>query len=65
MDIVWNLADVIMALMAITNLIAIFLLGKFAFKALDDYTKQKKAGIKDPVFKASSIPELKNVTEWD
>ncbi|MGN0144365.1 MAG: alanine/glycine:cation symporter family protein [Clostridium sp.] len=65
MDIVWNLADVFMALMAITNLIAIALLGKFAFKALDDYRAQKKAGIKDPVFKASSIPELKNVTEWD
>ena len=64
MDIVWNLADVIMALMAITNLIAIALLGKFAFKALDDYRAQKKAGIKEPVFKASSIPELKNVTEW-
>lgn len=65
MDIVWNLADVIMALMAITNLIAIALLGKFAFKALDDYRAQKKAGIKEPVFKASSIPELKNVTEWE
>ncbi|KQB78080.1 sodium:alanine symporter [Clostridium butyricum] len=59
MDIVWNLADVFMALMAITNLIAIALLGKIAFKALDDYRAQKKAGIKDPVFKASSIPELK------
>lgn len=65
MDIVWNLADVFMALMAITNLIAISLLGKIAFKALDDYRSQKKAGIKDPVFKSSSIPELKNVTEWD
>lgn len=65
MDIVWNLADVFMALMAITNLIAISLLGKIAFKALDDYSSQKKAGIKDPVFKSSSIPELKNVTEWD
>ncbi|EMU53895.1 MULTISPECIES: alanine/glycine:cation symporter family protein [Clostridium] len=65
MDIVWNLADVFMALMAITNLIAIALLGKIAFKALDDYRAQKKAGIKDPVFKASSIPELKNVTEWN
>lgn len=65
MDIVWNLADVFMALMAITNLIAIALLGKFAFKALDDYRSQKKAGIKEPVFKASSIPELKNVTEWN
>lgn len=65
MDIVWNLADVFMALMAITNLIAIALLGKFAFKALEDYRNQKKAGIKEPVFKASSIPELKNVTEWN
>lgn len=65
MDIVWNLADVFMALMAITNLIAIALLGKIAFKALDDYIAQKKAGIKDPVFKASSIPELKNVNEWN
>lgn len=64
LDIVWNLADVFMALMAIINLIAIALLGKFAFKALDDYVSQKKAGIKDPVFKASSIPELKNVDEW-
>lgn len=64
MNIVWNLADLIMGLMAITNLIAIALLGKFAFKALDDYRMQKKAGIKDPVFKSSSIPELKNVTEW-
>ena len=42
MDIVWNLADVFMGLMAIINLIAIVLLGKIAFKALEDYNKQKK-----------------------
>lgn len=64
LQIVWDLADVFMGLMAIINLIAIALLGKFAFKALDDYRTQKKAGIKEPVFKASSIPELKNVEEW-
>ena len=64
LQIVWDLADVFMALMAIINLIAIILLGKFAFKALDDYTKQKKSGISDPVFKSSSIPELKNADEW-
>lgn len=64
LEVVWNLADVFMGLMAIINLIAISILGKIAFKALDDYTKQKKAGIKEPVFKASSIPELKNVEEW-
>ncbi|MBE6052000.1 MAG: alanine:cation symporter family protein [Clostridium sp.] len=64
MDLVWALADVFMGLMAITNLIAIVLLGKFAFKALEDYSKQKNAGIVDPVFKASSIPGLENVDEW-
>lgn len=65
MDIVWNLADVFMGLMAIINLIAIVLLSKIAFKSLDDYNTQKKAGIKDPVFKSSSIPELNDeVTEW-
>ena len=65
LEIVWNLADVFMGLMAVINLIAIALLGKFAFKALEDYNAQKKAGIKDPIFRASSIPELKNVTEWN
>ena len=57
MDIVWNFADVSMGLMAITNLIAIVLLSKIAFKALKDYNDQKKQGL-DPVFKASSIPEI-------
>ncbi|MDU3352203.1 MAG: alanine/glycine:cation symporter family protein, partial [Clostridium sp.] len=65
MDIVWNLADVFMGFMAIINLIAIVLLSKIAFKALDDYKKQKRAGIKDPIFDASSIPELSDEEiEW-
>ena len=65
LNIVWNLADVFMGLMAVLNLIVIALLGKFAFRALEDYRAQKKAGIKEPVFKASSIPELKNADEWN
>lgn len=64
-DIVWNLADVFMGMMAIINLIAIVLLGKIALKALEDYKRQKRNGIKDPVFNSSSIPELEgDVTEW-
>lgn len=64
MDLVWNIADVFMGLMAILNLIAIVLLGKIAIKALQDYTAQKKAG-KNAVFYASSIPELGDeVEEW-
>ena len=64
-DVVWNLADVFMGLMAIVNLAAIFMLSKYAFLALKDYTEQKKSGIKEPVFKASSIPGLKNAKEWE
>ncbi|MGL4741399.1 MAG: alanine/glycine:cation symporter family protein [Sarcina sp.] len=63
-QLVWDLADVFMGLMAILNMIAIALLGKIAFKALDDYRAQKKQGIKEPVFKASSIPEIKNCECW-
>ena len=63
-QLVWDLADVFMGLMAIINLIAIALLGKYAFVVLKDYTDQKKAGIKDPVFIASNIKRLENVECW-
>ncbi|NRG43950.1 alanine:cation symporter family protein [Bacillus sp. CRN 9] len=60
---VWNLADLLMGLMAIINLIAIALLGKISFAALADYQKQKKSG-KDPVFHVNNIKGLKNVECW-
>lgn len=63
--IVWDLADLFMSFMAIVNLIAILLLGKFAFKALKNYLDQKKNGIQDPVFKASDIEGLVNADEWE
>lgn len=53
---VWDLADVTMAFMTICNLIAIVLLGRQAFLLLDDYTRQKKAGIKTPTFHKSGLP---------
>ena len=64
MQVVWSIADVFMGLMAILNLIAIVLLGNIAIKALQDYISQRKTG-KNPVFYASSIPELGDeVEEW-
>lgn len=63
-QIVWDLADVIMALMAIVNLIAIALLGKFAFRALDDYSKQRNAGISEPTFNPANIEGLGKVECW-
>ncbi|MBB4822958.1 AGCS family alanine or glycine:cation symporter [Sporosarcina luteola] len=62
-DIVWSMADLFMGLMAILNLLVILLLGKVAFKVLDDFTSQRKQG-KDPVFKASTVPNLKGAECW-
>ncbi|MBE5961356.1 MAG: alanine:cation symporter family protein [Lachnospiraceae bacterium] len=62
-DIVWDLADVSMGLMAIVNIIAIILLSRVAFKALTDYTTQKKAG-KDPVFSSTRL-DISNAECWE
>lgn len=59
----WMLGDIGVGLMAWINIIAILLLRKPAFKALDDYKKQKKAG-KDPVFKAKEAG-IENADFWD
>ena len=65
LDLVWNIADLFMAIMAITNLIAIVLLGKIALKALQDYNRQRRISKKNIIFKSSFIPELKDSTsEW-
>ena len=62
-DLAWNLADIFMGFMAMVNLVAIMLLGKWALKVLDDYTAQRKAG-KDPVFVADRIPGLPKTECW-
>ena len=64
LSLVWDLADLFMAIMAILNIIAIIKLSKYAYIALLDYDKQKKEG-KDPVFNASDIEELKGKTIWE
>ncbi|MGB0405549.1 MAG: alanine/glycine:cation symporter family protein, partial [Fusobacterium sp.] len=63
-QIVWDLADLFMGLMAIMNLVTILLLSKIAFAVIKDYQEQKKQGL-DPVFKASSIPGLKHAECWE
>ncbi|CKH62761.1 Na+/alanine symporter [Streptococcus pneumoniae] len=63
-QIVWDLADLFMGFMVIINLIAITLLSKVAFAALQDYINQKKAG-KDPIFYKENIKGLENIECWD
>ena len=63
LDLAWSLADICMALMTICNLIAIVLLGKYAFRLLDDYCEQKRQGIKDPVFKKEKMKDIEQDIE--
>lgn len=62
-DLAWNLADITMGFMAIENLIVILILGKWAFKALEDYERQRKKG-ENPVFIANRIEGLPQTECW-
>ena len=65
-EFVWNIVDFFMAFLTACNLIAIVLLGRYAFRLLDDYRRQKRQGIKEPVFHRSQFPELeKDIECWD
>lgn len=57
LDLVWSIGDLCMALLTACNLYAIVRLSKYAFRLLNDYCAQKKAG-RNPVFHRSSMPEL-------
>ena len=61
---VWDIADVLMGVMALINLPVIVMLGSTALKALDDYNTQKKRG-KNPVFKAASIGLKQQTDFWN
>ncbi|WP_368542266.1 alanine/glycine:cation symporter family protein [Enterobacter soli] len=59
LPLVWQLADVIMALMAITNLTAILLLSPVVTLIARDYLRQRKLGVQ-PVFDATRYPEIES-----
>lgn len=50
--------------MAMVNLIAIALLGKVAYAALQDYNRQRKTGIMDPTFDPKVLPDAKGISCW-
>ena len=65
-ELVWNIVDFFMAFLTACNLVAIVLLGRYAFRLLDDYRQQKRQGIKEPVFHRSQLPELEDELEcWE
>ena len=64
MGLVWDLADVLMGIMAIINIPVICIVGGPAIKALADYTAQKREG-RNPVFKKSSIGLDSKTDYWN
>lgn len=63
-DLLWGIADVTMGLMALINIPVILFLGKYVYRALKDYLRQKKEG-KNPVFLAKSIDLPHDVDYWN
>ena len=65
-ELVWNIVDFFMAFLTACNLIAIALLGRYAFRLLDDYRAQKRNGIKEPTFHRSQLPDIeKDIECWE
>ncbi|WP_077623537.1 alanine/glycine:cation symporter family protein [Sediminibacillus massiliensis] len=62
-DLVWSMADLSMAIMALINLYAIAMLSKVAYMALQDYRRQKKQG-KDPVFYRDHLEGVSGMEYW-
>lgn len=63
-DLIWNLADGIMGIMALINLVAITLLSPIAFRLIKDYAHQRRAG-HDPVFTRDRMPDVKGIECWE
>ena len=61
-DLLWGIADVTMGAMTVINMPVILYLGKYAYRALKDYEKQRKDGV-EPVFKAKNI-DLPHKTDY-
>ena len=52
----WSIVDLAMALMTITNLVAVLLLSRYAFRLLKDFREQRRQG-KEPQFNPDLFPE--------
>ena len=58
LDVVWNAVDIAMAVMTLTNLVALLWLFRWGAGALRDYEAQRAHGVADPVFRGRGNPHL-------
>lgn len=58
LEYIWSLADFFLIFIVVINLISLMCLGKYAFKLLDNYKRQKVYGKTEPAFQKEQIPLL-------
>ena len=63
LGLVWNLADLFMAMICLTNLYAVLRLAPLARITLSDYLAQKSAG-KNPIFDTAVLPDRRGIEAW-
>lgn len=64
---IWTIMDIFMGLLTLTNVVAIVILSPKAFRLLEDYRRQRRSGLKDPVFNKHNVfPESEDDYEgWE
>ena len=64
-----TICDTFMAAMGAVNMIVVFYLSKFVFRAYKDYQNQESKGVEEPVFHREVVKDLCNdktsITEWE
>ncbi len=60
LDLVWNIADLAIAFLVCINITTLLILSRQVRAVVKDYVMQRKKGIKNPVFKKSDVPLLKD-----
>ena len=65
LELVWNTVDIAMAVMTLTNLVALLVLSRWGVGALRDWEAQRRAGVAEPVFVAEGNPLLPGRLDTD
>ena len=64
LSLVWNLADLFMGLLCLTNLYAISRLYKYVRVTFNSYLEQKRQGKAEPVFDPAILPDEHGIHAW-
>lgn len=64
LSLVWNLADLFMGFLCLTNLYAVARLNKHVCLTLADYLDQKRRGIAEPVFDPAILGDETGIHAW-